>query len=421
MGRTSRDNRGDRRPRIKPVERIELNMEHAGRKLIIAGVLLVFGGALLAYAFAELMAPETGWRPVQANSSAGPTSAGDFTFLYESHSTAEAKGVTTLYSRVCQEAFQLFHSAQAYEGVTNVYAINRHPNEVLEIDEGLYRAFSQIAGSGRRELYLGPIYERYDDLFFCQDDAQLAEFDPRLSDTVRQEYGEVLSFANDPESIRLELLGEDRVRLHVSEAYLAWAEENEVENFIDFAWMQNAFVADYLAGELTAGGYTAGVLSSYDGFTRNLDGRGVDYTFSLCHRRGNTVYPAADLYYSGPMSWVQMRDYPLGDADFLHYYELRTGEIRTSYLDTSDALCRSSIDTLTCYSREKGCAEILLEMIPVYIAGEFREASIPQLAAGGTQSVYCRDGEVLHTDPDLKLGNFFQEEGLSYTARQIAS
>lgn len=413
MKRTARDRRGT--PRPKPVERIELNEDHVGRRLVIAGALLILGAGLLAYAVMGLLAPETGWQTIQASSSAGPTCAGDFTLLYEVRSTQEAKGVTALYTSICQKAFQLFHSGEAFEDVTNLHTINSRPNEVLEVDGALYEAFALVTGNGRRELYLGPVYSRYGDLFFCQDDVQLVDFDPRLSEEVRREYEEILTYANDPHAIRLELLGENRVRLNVSEEYLAWA-EGDVP-FIDFAWMENAFVADYLAAGLAAEGYTRGTLSSYDGFTRNLDSG--EYAYPLYHREGDTIYSAAELQYRGPMSLVRMRDYPLGGQDFQRYYELRTGEIRTFYLDTADALCKSAVDTLVCYSGEKGCAQLLLEMIPVYIADAFREEAVAALAGKGIQSIYCRDTVVLHTDPAAILTNFYGTEKFRYTAEQI--
>lgn len=389
------------------------------RRLVLAGIFLLLGAGLLAYSVMKFFSPETGWQTIQADSGLG---CGDsFTFLYQAGSTAEAKGVTALYTQACQESFLLFHSGQEYEGVTNLATINRHPNEALEVDEGLYRALSVMADSGRRELYLGPVYERYDDLFYCQDDAQLADFDPRRSEAVAEEYAAVLAYANDPQAIGLELLDGNRVRLKVSDAYLAWAEQQEIVRFIDFSWMSNAFIADYIADKLAAGGYTAGVLSSYDGFTRNLDGRGVDYAYPLYARRGDVVYPPAVLHYRGPVSLVRMRDYPMGEQDRLQYYRLRNGEVRTMYLDTADALCKSSVDTLTCYSREKGCAQLLLEMIPVYIAGAFREEAIPALAEAGTQSVYCREDAILYTDPEAALEDLYAGEDVRYTPRQVRS
>ena len=158
MKREARDKRD--LPHPKPVERIELNEENAGRKLIIAVVLLLFGAGMLVYAFMGLLTPETGWQTIEVSGSGGPSCGEEFIFLYELNNSAEAKMVTDIYTDACQKAFRLFNSDQEYEDVTNVRTINLHPNEVLEIDEGLYKALACFPDSGRRELYLGPVYTR---------------------------------------------------------------------------------------------------------------------------------------------------------------------------------------------------------------------------------------------------------------------
>ena len=283
--------RGDRQGRFRPppVERIELDEEHLRRRFMTAGVLLLFGAALLAYAVMKFLTPAAGWQVIQANSTGEASCAEEITFLYEAASPAEVKAAAARYTDACQRAYRLFHCRQEFEAVVNVCTLNRRPNEVLAVDGALYEALATAVGGGRRELYLGPIYARYGDLFFCQDDAQLANYDPRLSADVAREYQEVLAYANDPQSIEVELLGENQVRLRVSEAYLAYAEREGIDRFIDFAWMQDAFVVDLLAGELEAGGFTKGVLSSYDGFTRNLDSREGSYEYPLYHRQDGEV------------------------------------------------------------------------------------------------------------------------------------
>ena len=209
--------------RPRPVEHIELNGEHIGRRLVLTLLLLVLGVGTLTYAIVGLLTPETGWQPVEASASAGPTSAEDFTFLCQMNSKAETREVTSLYTAACQSAYRLFHSGQEFEGVVNVFTINNHPNEALEVEAGFYRALAEVVESGRRELYMGPVYERYSDLFFCEDESRAADYDPRLSEAVREEYAGVLAYANDPRAISLELLGENRVRLNVSADYLSWA------------------------------------------------------------------------------------------------------------------------------------------------------------------------------------------------------
>lgn len=383
-------------------------------------VLAAVGVTFLVYSISQLLLPQPGWQTVQA---AGLSSGSDFTFLYNSASSREAKDVKTVYTRACQDSYQMFDSIQESEGMANLASLNLHPNETLEVAPALYEALEAFAERGRRELYLGPVYERYEGLFTCGDDSQLAYYDPRLSDEVRAEYNEVLSFANDPQAIGLELLGEGRVRLKVSPEYLAWAGERGVTRFLDFSWMKNAFVADYLAQELTAAGYTKGTLSSRDGFFRTLDGSGADYTYTIHHRRSDGICPAANLHYQGPMAIVRMRDFPLTEGDLLSYRSLPGGEVRTRYLDPADALCKSAVDNLICYDREMGCVQLLMEMIPVYITGEpFGREEAAALAARGVDAVFCEDSVVCYTDPQAVLTDLMdltEEGGVRYTAELV--
>ena len=411
--------RGDRQGRFRPppVERIELDEEHLRRRFITAGVLLLFGAALLAYAVMKFLTPAAGWQVIQANSTGEASCAEEITFLYEAASPAEVKAAAARYTDACQRAYRLFHCRQEFEAVVNVCTLNRRPNEVLAVDGALYEALATAVGGGRRELYLGPIYARYGDLFFCQDDAQLVNYDPRLSADVAREYQEVLAYANDPQSIEVELLGENQVRLRVSEAYLAYAEREGIDRFIDFAWMQDAFVVDLLAGELEAGGFTKGVLSSYDGFTWNLDSREGSYEYPLYHRQGGEVRFAANMRYWGPASMVCLRDFPTSEQDFGRFYTLRSGEVRTPYLDTADALCRNGVSSLLCYGREKGCGQLLMEMIPVYITEDFRPEAAAAMAADGVQSVFCQGAAVYYTEAQAVLE--VSEEG-GYTAERIS-
>lgn len=423
MGRTARDNRD--RPRPKPVERIELHEEHPGRRLAAVCILLAFGAVMLTHAFTQLLSPDAeGWITIEAGSSAGATCGPEFKLLYYpgrggTSSAAERKGITGLYTQLCREAFELFHEQEAFEGVNNIYAINHHPNQALEIDGRLYEAFSAVERSGSRAVYLGPVYNRYDDLFFCQEDYQLVDFDPRLNEDVAAEYRGVLAFANDPEAVGIELLGENRIRLRVSQGYLDYAERAGIENFIDFSWMRNAFIADFLAEGLISGGYTSGVLSSYDGFIRNLDTSGTEYSLQIYDCRERTIYTVTAIAYQGPMSIVSLRDYPTEEMDLYRFYQLENGEIRSLYLDPADALCKSAVHDLAGYARDKGCGEILLSLAPVYIADAFRPEELERLAEEGVQSVFCQDRVMYYTDPEIVLGQIHDWNGVRYTASQL--
>ena len=406
-------------PRPRPVKRIELNEEHTTRRLVLAVAFLAAGVILLVYTVIRMLTPDAEWVNIEGNSGGETNCAAEFIFLYHLESTdlsgrEEQRAVTALYTRLCENAFQVFHNQLEVEGVNNLRAINRRPNEVLAVDGALYEAFEVMERSGSRLLYLGPVYDRYAGVFYCEDDGQLADFDPRISEDVAREYLEYAAFANDPQAVRLELLGENRVRLSVSQAYLEYAEREGIESFIDFAWMRNAFIADYIAGELSAQGYDRGALTSYDGFARCMDGSGEAYSLYLYDRQGTNVYGAAELRYQGPMSIVSLRDYPINDLDAGRFYQTRSGEMRTPYVDPADGLCRSAAPNLVCYAGDKGCGEILLEMAPVYIADDFRKEALAALKAEGIESIYCEDGVICPSEKDAVLRQLYEDENVSY-------
>ena len=400
MGRRARKRS---EPHLPPVEKIELSSAHAGWRIAAAIVLLVVGAVALAHAVMGLFSAEKGWQQIEVSSSAGLNCGEDFVLLYDlGHGgmdpTAEKKALVSVYSEAAVKAYQLFTNDGAVEGVHNVWYINRHPNEIIDVDPALYGALERIQASGDRTLYLGPVCEYYDNIFYCQDGTQTAEFDPRQNADVRAYFAQCAAYANDPSEVDVELLGDGQIRLKVGEQYLAFAEEQCTESFIDFYWMKNAFLADYLTDALTQKGYTNGALSSFDGFSRNLSD-GESMSLNIYDR----AVLAGTMTYSGPLSIVQLRSYPANSQDYRRYFELPGGQIRSAYLDTEDGLCRTSLDDLTVCGRDSGCAEVLLETIPVYVADSFDRGALDALASKGMFSVFCEDGEILCGSPDVTI------------------
>lgn len=407
-------------PHPKPVEKIQLSEGNVKRRLIAAAIVLVIGGVALAYSLTQLLTPDTGWQPIEASSTGGPTCADELIFLYQLGSggvpvRTESRAIKTLYSDACRKLFQLFHTVESFEGVTNLRDINLHPNETLTVDGILYRAFETVQRHGDRTIYLGPVYARYGDLFLCQDDVQLADFDPRISGDVAREYETLAAWARDRSAIDLRLLGDNQVCLYVSEDYLAFAQREGVERFLDFGWLKNAFVVDALAELMIENGFTRGTISSYDGFQRNLDSRETDYSLSVLDYVDGAVCPAAVLNYRGPRSVVCLQDYAVNDLDWQRIYRLDNGETRTTYLSPEDGLCRSAAHSLIGYSDRAGCGEIALGLAPVYVAEELEPGALDGLAREGIQSIYCRDRVIYATEPGVTLTKLYEGEGVRYT------
>lgn len=422
MGRTVRG-RGHT-PYVRPVQKVELSEKHVKQRFFAVMILLIIGSCAFVYALNGLMGSESGWTEIKVSSSADINCGEDFIFRYNIgnagvSASAESKALTLLYTEASQKAYKMFNNDASYEGITSVYDINQKPNQELVVDEALYHAFELMQRSGRRELYLAPVYAEYDNLFFCSDDSETVNYDAYRNEDVKDYFSEVIQYAGSPEMINLELLGDNKVILHVSEEYLAYAKQNYISDFIDFYWMKNAFITDYLADVMVQNGYTFGSVSSYDGFTRNLDDRGTTYSYNIYDRQQNTVYPAALMNYSGAKSIVSLRNYAMSEKDKYHYYEFRNGEIRTPYIDAEDGLCRTARNNIVSYSDSRTCAEILLQLIPVYITDTWEPDAVKTLRNDGTDSIYCEDGILYYTDDKLDLTDFYHKEQVIYKAEYV--
>lgn len=409
----------DNRPRVKPVRKIELSEEHVTLRMVLVFLLLAIAAAALVAGLTSLLNKDPGWKEVEVDSSALNCSA-DFVFNYDFgyagiSATAEYKQVLAIYTEATEKAYWLFNRDQGDSRYPGIYEVNTHVNQVVEVDPVLYSAFALLAAADSRSLYLAPVYAQYDNLFACEDDVQAAYYSPDKNPETASYFRQVAAFVNDPAMIDLELLGDNRVRLNVSEEYLAFAEEEEITAFLDFHWMTNAFIVDYLAEQLQEKGYTNGYLTSYDGFTRNLDTRESAYSFNIFDRSGSTVYMAGRMEYAGAISIVSLRDYGMTEPDRWHYYNWSDGSITSPYVDSADGRSKSATEDLISYSGELGCAEILLRLTPIYIADELDTAALNRLTAGGIYSLWCEEQTIRYNDPAVWILDLYEKEDVRYT------
>lgn len=368
--------------------------------LVIA--LIVLAVASFAFGVNSLVGTDAGMAEITVLS--GEMNAGDdFTFYYNlgfggADATDERREVRSLYSQAATDALEIFSSDVEAEGGGNLYYLNSRLNEDVAVDGALYSALEQLEGSGTRYHYLAPLYEQYYAMFNSASDAEAAEYDPRLNDAQAEFFSQIAAFASDSGEIALELLGDNKVRLHVSEEYMRFAEANGVTTFIDLTWMKNAFIADYIAQELIDAGYTHGALISDDGFMRCLDDEtGAEYSFTFSHRDGTTITNLSTLQFSGTVSIAYLHDYPLESGNSGGYYLYSDGTLRSAFLDTADGLDRSCVPELAAYSFEDGCAGLALRLAPVFISSDLDMNELAELEKDGITVYYTQDGVLCST------------------------
>lgn len=366
----------------------------------MAAVFLIIALIAFGYGILQLLNPATGWQQIDGNGG-GLSYAGELVLQYNVSSAADRKTVTSLYTKAAREAYLLFDPAADSGPVDGqgIAYLNAHPNEKVQVAPALYRALAQVQASGDRSLFLGPVTAYYGNVFYCADDVAAGEYDPLVNDQVRVFFSQCAAFASDPQAVDLQLLDNNTVCVAVSEAYLTFAQEQEIDRFLDFGWMKNAFVVDYIAEVLTADGCVRGALSSYDGFVCNLGGSRESFRLNILARGAE----AATLTYTGSMRAVSLRDYPLYEEDAHRFYRRADGQLRVPYLDPTDGLPRAAAADLLVYSENLTCGQLALLTAPVYLAESLTADGLASLWDAGAQTVRCQDRRVFCSDPSAVL------------------
>lgn len=391
---------------LPQLTRIELTKKNLPLRITLLVLAVLIALVAFGYGISSFFGSTPGWTEIKCTS--GELNCGqDFVLNYdlgasEESATADNKKLTALYNQAAVNAYRIF--SKTYEGnVHNLRYVNRNINQEITVDPALYKAFSVITAARNRAIFLAPVYAEYQNLFLCDSETEAKLYDPTHNPEQLAFIAEVMTFAADPQMISLQLLGDNKVRLEVAEEYVAFAKANELENYLDFSWMTNAFIADYLADTLIANGFTRGYISSYDGFTRNLCPAEENYSLNLFHREQRDIFMPATLQYSGGNSVVALRDFPLSGSDSWHYYVYSDGRIVNLMLDPATGSQKQAVSSLVCYSQKAGCGEILMQMMPVYLADELDTAALNDLKDEGIYSLYPEGKTVYYNAPESVL------------------
>lgn len=371
MSKETRTNIGAGRPR--PVSKIELDSKNIGVRIIFVALFLVMGAFAFGSALNSLLGANSGWNTIEAKCT-GPNCSDDFVFKYNLGSSggdalAERRALTSLYSDACQKAYDMLNVDADSEGNANLFRINSHPNEELEVDKDLYAMLKKVQNSKSRYIYLAPVYEYYDNIFYCNDDTLAKEFDGAYNGYVANENYELAQFASSEQMVDIKLLDDNKVMLFVASEYLEYAKEHGVTNFIDFYWMKNAFIIDYLADTIYEAGYNRGIITSFEGFVRNIDDSGEAFSLNIYDKEDGYV-KVSDVYeYFGPQSIVLIKSFLINPSDSKYWYEYADGTMRSPYISIADGSNKCRVENLVACS-DLGCGDIVLRIAPMVIEGE---------------------------------------------------
>lgn len=384
---------------LKPVREVEVDRKNFKLRVILLIVCISAAVVFLGYGISLLVNKQSGWQTVGASCDQVNCSA-DFSLQYymdSSGAAAQYRELSLLYAQACEDAAVHFYR----DG--ELAKVNAAPNADVTVSPELYGALELIQAAGNRCLYLAPVYTEYNRIFLCENEVEAAQYDPGRDNELAAELLQLAQWCNDPAMVDLELKGNNTVRLKVAGAYLTYAQEYEQEIFLDFGWMTNAFIADFIANILAKNGFTQGSLSSYDGFTRNLYSGDQTFRLNIFDRQDNGINKPAVMEYAGPMSIVSLRDYPMTTQDRWHYFAFSDGRIVTAYVDPADGVSKSALHNLLVYAPDAGCAQLALEASAVYLQDAFRPEALQALAAEKMYALWSQGRTLCYNEQNLTL------------------
>lgn len=369
-----------REPYVPGKERLEVSQEHVTLRLLGLGVALLVAALAFGYAINNMLQAPAGWQTVEAGSSkTGITQY--FTLNYNfgaacGNATKERKAVSAIYTQALDHAYLVLSSREDAQDA-GLAALNASPNREITVDPLLYAALRTVEEAGSRQPYFAPLTEHYHNLLTADSDEAAAQWDPDLTESVGEYVRELAAYANDPAMIQVTLLPGNRVRLDVSEEYLAYAEENELTTFVDFGYLLNAFLCDAAADALAEQGYTNGILSSYDGYVRALcDG---ELAVSLYDLVDGKIARTGEAVYHGPAALVVCRSFPLNPMDQSNYHCYADGTIRAPYVGR-DGMLRAAASSLTALDRQGSAAALALKATEAFAGETLDEAMLEEIS-----------------------------------------
>lgn len=402
---------------LKPVQKVEVSNKHVALRVVLFVVALLIAIGAFAYFLTTLLNSSKGWTEITANGD-GLSCAGELSFYYYlgsdgRNATTEKKALTQAYTEICANAYRIFDTSNE----NNIGAINANPNKIVKVGSPLYQALKAMVECDAKLLLLGPIYERRANIFYANSDFEAQQFDPAFSEQEKTFYEDILTFVNNADDISLEILGDSSVRLNVSERYLEYAKDCGVSNFVDFFYLKNAFIVDYVVDSLVSQDYNIGFISSIDGFTRTLSGKMADNVITLFDSVNGLPYACASIDFKQAISAVNLHNFKIRAYEQYYYY-YANGSVVSPFLGV-DGSTATSTDFLFCYSKDVKCSQVLLTFLSQYISDNLDVDALKNSAGNGYYCVYVNDKTVCYTQAGLNISVNQNDEDNPYTKQLV--
>lgn len=387
---------------IKPVEKIELNEKNVKLRIVLLILSFCVIIASIIGIIVGLNKHDSGWSIIEAQPVSEYSCADDFVLYYNlgvtDLSSKEEEGlISAEYTKAIEYSYKLLNKYKEYDGINNLYYINNHPNEEIEIDGFLYSSLQNIC-TNSNILYTSPIVDMYEALFSANSDVEAIKYCPETNDNLKQIYQKMNLFINNKNKIELRFLDNNKVFLFVSSDYDEFLKENEFSSYIDTSFLKNAIIIDYVAQELKNNNYTYGNIRTYDGYYINLNNEGnYPFEYSLLDKSFTSYTDIASIDFVGSISIVEFRSFMLYENDTNRMRKIGD-KVYSLYFDESDGINKYSKDMITFYSKNLSCLDVALKTYKQFINDEYQNLKYDDI-----NYIYVDDKIINYTDLNIKF------------------
>ena len=388
----------------KPIRHIEVSEKHVGLRIFFFVLFLGIAVASFVVLVTTVLRHKAGWQQVEVNAGSQLNCSDEMVFFYyfegrSSNVNTRAKALSIVYTQLAIDAYQYFDATAQSDEINNLYYLNHHPNQSVQLQAELYNALQRMATDMGRLMYAAPIQQYIDATCAASDDYEAMLYDPIHNASIRAWAQQAAEYCNNPAHIQLRFLGDNTVCMDISQEYLQFAQQ-DIEVFVDLCWMRNAFAIDYIANRLLADGYTDGVISSYDGYTRTLHDT-QQYNFNIVGQDSIGYTYAGVASYSGRYAVVNWHAYPTQQNEGLVYL-YADGKVVHRYFDAADCLCHNSTAQLVALGKDN-CVDVAIRMYRYWLCDDLAVDDIRHLSESGIDTVFEQDGTIYYTDSAMQI------------------
>ncbi len=405
MGKNARD----KRPNLKPVTKIELSEKNTTLRFVLLIVLLAIAAVSFTVFLFGLLNKDKGWNVIDPSTKEDIyTSEIQLNYRLgagEANATVEHKAIQKLYTEKLLEAYKTFSAYEEFSGVVNLKKLTTSTNSKQIVSSLLYNTLKTMTENGNRILYYAPVFSLYSNLFGSEDDVIAEMHDPHKDYELRRDLGRLLPYVMSDEHIRLEFLDDEKheIKLFISEEYFSLLSELYIDSYISLGIFEMAFVVDYVADALGASGYNNGIVTSYNGYTRNLGMEQEIISANIQQATDNQkVKTVAQYTYTGALSMVAFRNYPITGLDNLNYYVYEDGTVVSPHINLNTGLNETlALDDMIFYSKNTSCAKLALMSYSFFANASLLGEDINGLTSSGIYAIYVIDDIVFYNDSTL--------------------